>query len=45
MPVTLEDEYAKNPEVSKQNIEDIRKWLSTQPHLPQNLPGKDIVLN
>lgn len=39
MPITAKEEYAKNPEISKENIEEIRKWMMTQPHLPQNVPG------
>lgn len=38
--ITAEEEYAKCPEISKQTIEDIRQWMTTQPHLPQNVPGK-----
>lgn len=40
VPITADEEYAKNPEISKENIEDLRKWIGTQPHLPQNIPGK-----
>lgn len=41
VPITADEEYAKNPEITKQNIEDLRKWLATQPHLPQNIPGNN----
>lgn len=44
-PITADEEYAKNPEISKENIEDLRKWIVTQPHLPQNIPGKLIFWN
>lgn len=40
MAITAAEEYAKNPEISSENIEEIRKWIATQPHLPQNIPGK-----
>jgi len=40
VPITADEEYAKNPEISRENIEDLRKWIVTQPHLPQNIPGK-----
>jgi len=40
VPITADEEYEKNPEISKENIEDLRKWIVTQPHLPQNIPGK-----
>lgn len=40
VPITAEEEYEKNPEISKANIETIKKWMESQPHLPQNIPGK-----
>lgn len=40
MPITAEEEYEKNPEISKEKINEIRKWMATQPHLPQNVPGE-----
>jgi len=40
VPITADEEYEKNPEISRENIEDLRKWIATQPHLPQNIPGK-----
>lgn len=39
VPITAEEEYEKNPEISKENIETIKKWIESQPHLPQNIPG------
>lgn len=45
VPITADEEYAKNPEISKENIEDLRKWIATQPHLPQNIPGKSFFRN
>jgi hypothetical protein len=39
IPITAEEEYAKNPEVSRETINDLKKWIATQPHLPQNMPG------
>ncbi|VVC28755.1 Hypothetical protein CINCED_3A010787 [Cinara cedri] len=44
IPITAEEEYAKNPEISKQNIEDLRKWIATQPHLPQNVTEEMLIL-
>jgi hypothetical protein len=44
VPITADEEYTKNPEISKENIENIRKWLVTQPHLPQNLPEEMLIL-
>lgn len=40
MAITADEEYSKNPEISKQNIDDLRQWVATQPHLPQNVPGE-----
>jgi len=40
VPITVDEEYEKNPEISRENINEIRKWLATQPHLPQNIPGE-----
>uniref|UniRef100_A0A2S2NPS6 Alpha-tocopherol transfer protein-like n=1 Tax=Schizaphis graminum TaxID=13262 RepID=A0A2S2NPS6_SCHGA len=44
VPITADEEYAKNPEISKENIEDLRKWIATQPHLPQNIPEEMLIL-
>lgn len=41
--ITAEEEYEKNPEISKENIDDLRKWIVSQPHLPQNIPGKSFL--
>ena len=29
-----EDEYAKNPEIKREDVESLQKWASKQPHLP-----------
>lgn len=39
VPITADEEYAKNPEISRENIEELRKWLTTQPHIPQQISG------
>lgn len=44
VPITADEEYAKNPEISKENIEELRKWLVTQPHLPQNISEEMLIL-
>lgn len=33
-PVTTEEEYSKNPGLSKDDITELRKWMKAQPHLP-----------
>lgn len=39
----VEKEYAKNPDISKDDIRKMREWLNTQPHLPaEHLTGKRI---
>jgi len=44
VPIMAEEEYEKNPEISRENINEIRKWLATQPHLPQNVPDQMLIL-
>ncbi|XP_025414704.1 alpha-tocopherol transfer protein-like [Sipha flava] len=44
IPITAEEEYAKNPEVSRETINDLKKWIATQPHLPQNMPEEMLIL-
>ncbi|KAE9526635.1 hypothetical protein AGLY_013283 [Aphis glycines] len=44
VPITADEEYAKNPEISKENIDNLRKWIATQPHLPQNIPEEMLIL-
>uniref|UniRef100_A0A1B6EXZ6 CRAL-TRIO domain-containing protein n=1 Tax=Cuerna arida TaxID=1464854 RepID=A0A1B6EXZ6_9HEMI len=39
--VTLEDEFKKNPELKAEDIEDVKAWLKSQPHLP---PVPDLVI-
>lgn len=36
-PISLEREYAKNHEITPQDIKVFRDWLMTQPHLPGDL--------
>ncbi|XP_053616917.1 alpha-tocopherol transfer protein-like isoform X2 [Plodia interpunctella] len=32
--ITMEKEYEKNPDISPEDIDKLRQWLKTQPHLP-----------
>jgi len=32
--VTAEEEYAKNPDLKKEEVDKLREWMSSQPHLP-----------
>ena len=34
-PITIEEEYKKNPDISPDEIKKLREWLKTQPHLPE----------
>ncbi|KAJ8713173.1 hypothetical protein PYW08_008477 [Mythimna loreyi] len=34
-PITIEEEYKKNPDISPEEIKKLREWLKTQPHLPE----------
>uniref|UniRef100_A0A8D8X3K5 Uncharacterized protein n=1 Tax=Cacopsylla melanoneura TaxID=428564 RepID=A0A8D8X3K5_9HEMI len=36
--ITVEEEYKKNPDLKKEDIQTLRTWITTQPHLPQNVP-------
>lgn len=33
--VTVEDEYRKNPELKKEDVNELLEWAKTQPHLPK----------
>lgn len=33
--VTVEDEYRRNPEMKKEDVQELLEWAKTQPHLPQ----------
>lgn len=33
--VTVQDEYRKNPELKKGDVEELMEWAKNQPHLPQ----------
>lgn len=32
---SVEDEYRKNPELKKEDVERFLEWGKTQPHLPE----------
>ncbi|XP_046964463.1 clavesin-1-like isoform X2 [Vanessa cardui] len=34
-PFPVEKEYEKNSDISREDIEKLREWLKTQPHLPE----------
>ncbi|CAH0714067.1 unnamed protein product, partial [Brenthis ino] len=43
--ICLEDEYKKNPDIKPQDIANLREWLKTQPHLPENyITDLDLIL-
>jgi len=33
--ITIEEEFKRNPEVSKEGLEALKFWYLTQPHLPK----------
>ena len=41
---TTEEEYKKNPGLKKEDIEELRQWLKTQPELPDVMDGNDNLL-
>lgn len=34
VPFTVERELEKNPDISRADLDRLRAWLATQPHLP-----------
>jgi hypothetical protein len=40
-PITAEEEFAKNKNLKRENIEYLREWMSKQPHLPTGVTGND----
>ncbi|XP_063636353.1 alpha-tocopherol transfer protein-like isoform X2 [Cydia splendana] len=43
--ITVEREYEKNPEISSEDVKNIREWMLTQPHLPhEHITDLDIIL-
>ncbi|XP_075231069.1 alpha-tocopherol transfer protein-like [Lycorma delicatula] len=43
-PITADEEYRKNPELKKEDIAELRQWMKTQPHLPQNVTDEQLIL-
>ncbi|KAG6448425.1 hypothetical protein O3G_MSEX005478 [Manduca sexta] len=41
----LEEEYKKPTGITPQDIARLRKWLATQPHLPQHITDLDLILS
>lgn len=39
-PVSLEDEFKKNPNLPISDIKELQEWIKTQPYLPQDITGK-----
>lgn len=43
--ISIEREYEKNPELSSEDVKNIRVWMQTQPHLPnEHITDLDIIL-
>ncbi|XP_050537211.1 alpha-tocopherol transfer protein-like [Daktulosphaira vitifoliae] len=42
--ITAEEEYKKNPEIKKEDIQKLKDWIATQPHLPQNVSDEWLIL-
>ncbi|XP_050672065.1 clavesin-2-like [Leptidea sinapis] len=36
-PITIEEEYEKNPDITAEDVHTMRAWLDAQPHLPAHL--------
>lgn len=42
--INVEKEYEKQPNIKAEDIENLRLWLKTQPHLPSDyITGKRIL--
>lgn len=42
--ITVEEEYKKNPEISREDVQEILDWVATQPHLPK-MNGEQKILD
>ncbi|XP_063530837.1 alpha-tocopherol transfer protein-like [Cydia strobilella] len=43
--ISVEREYEKNPEISSEDVKNIREWMLNQPHLPhEHITDLDIIL-
>jgi hypothetical protein len=38
-PITAEEEFSKNSNLKRENIELLRSWIAKQPHLPSGITG------
>ncbi|XP_075232032.1 alpha-tocopherol transfer protein-like [Lycorma delicatula] len=43
-PITTEEEYKKNPDLKKEDIEILRQWVKSQSHLPSDITEKQLIL-
>lgn len=43
-PITAREEYEKNPALKKSDIDELRKWVESQPHLPPNIREEQLIL-
>lgn len=41
----VEKEYEKNPDITPEEIEKLRQWLDTQPHLPGKHLTGDLIIH
>ncbi|XP_038217424.1 alpha-tocopherol transfer protein-like [Zerene cesonia] len=45
LPFPLEDEYKKNTGITPADVKELRRWLKTQPHLPDDhITDMDLIL-
>jgi hypothetical protein len=43
-PITAEEEFAKNADLKRADVEHLRQWMTAQPHLPRGVPGNRKIL-
>lgn len=36
-PMSIQKEYEKHPDITPEDIKNLREWLKNQPHLPGDL--------
>lgn len=43
-PVSLEDEFKKNPNLPISDIKELQEWIKTQPYLPQDITEIQLIM-
>jgi hypothetical protein len=43
-PITAEEEFSKNANLKREDVEHIRQWMDAQPHMPRGAAGNNRIL-